>query len=418
MINENVEEKSPKDKWYKQIQVVEACVNDMKTYYLIDENYNFIPLIKEYMDMLCARAEYILSPNTIRSYCNNFRYFIIFMKIHDLEFQDFDGQPCLLTNFKMWLKNPFRFYENIEMLNFNLDFEYSPDNLKTTTINAIIDRVSSLFTWLKASGRISENPIIYRRVAISNNVSNTRLLAHAMRNRSLEINTLKSKVTKSLPKIVDEEEFKLFLNSFNLLRDKIIVLVLKEGGLRAGELLGIHLEDIDFAEQGVWVRFRFNNENGSRAKAGYGRDRFVYLSSAIMSLIDTYISTEWIDSNPVSDFLFVVVKSNKHSENGSYMSKNTLDSLFNYHNIKVFGYSETNNKKKAKKSIRPHHLRHTHATELVLYYINRGESINWEYVSKRLGHKSVITTMSTYCHLQKKDYKKEYLRLLNQKKNM
>ncbi|MEY2194850.1 hypothetical protein AB7942_19245 [Neobacillus sp. BF23-41] len=70
---------------------------------------------------------------------------------------------------------------------------------------------------------------------------------------------------------------KRYLDAVNLLRDKIILLILKEGGLRSGELLGNKLEDIDYGEQGIWVRFRPNNENDSRAKAGYGRDRFVHL---------------------------------------------------------------------------------------------------------------------------------------------
>lgn len=59
-------------------------------------------------------------------------------------------KPDVLTNFKLRLKNPYRFYENVEML----DYEYVDDDLKVSTVNAIVDRVSSLFLWLKASGRI------------------------------------------------------------------------------------------------------------------------------------------------------------------------------------------------------------------------------------------------------------------------
>ena len=56
-------------------------------------------------------------------------------------------------------------------------------------------------------------------------------------------------------------------------------------------------------------------------------------------------------------------------------------------------------------------LRHTHATELAREYISKGEQINWEYISKRLGHSSVTTTIETYAHLKPEDYKKEYQRL-------
>lgn len=61
-------------------------------------------------------------------------------------------------------------------------------------------------------------------------------------------------------------------------------------------------------------------------------------------------------------------------------------------------------------------LRHTHATELAREYISKGEQINWKYISKRLGHSSVMTTMEIYAHLKPEDYKKEYERLQEYKK--
>lgn len=225
------------------------------------------------------------------------------------------------------------------------------------------------------------------------------MLTHTRRNQTLRVNSLKSKVPKVFPKTVSKNDFKIVLNSVRLLRDKIILLSLKEGGFRSNELLGVHLEDIDFAEQGLWIKFTDDNINNSRAKSGYGKDRFVHLPSDLMILIDRYISTEWLDSNANNDFLFVVVKSNTNLYNGRAMSKSTLDSMFK------------NYSKKTGVNIHPHMLRHTHATELAREYINKSEQINWEFISKRLGHSSVTITMEIYSHLNADDYKKEYLRM-------
>ena len=392
-------EKSPKDKWYETIRIVPAQTDLGVMYYLVDDKYNFITLVKEYLNMIQARAEREVSPNTVKSYCYQLWYFIVFLRIRDLDILDLDGKPDILAQFKLWLKNPYRFYENIEVLNYDIEFDYIKDLLSVTTINGIISRVSSLYLWLKARNKIKENPVVYRSVMVSPSRRDKDMLAHTRRSRAIQVNTLKSKVPKTIPKTVEQKDFKKFLDSVNLLRDKIILLCLKEGGFRSNELLGIHLEDIDFAEEGLWVRFRTDNTNGSRAKAGYGRDRFVHLPTDLMTLIDRYISSEWLESNADNDFLFVVVNSNTSSNNGSEMTKSTLDSMFKYYS------------KKTGIKIHPHMLRHTHATELAREYISKGEQINWEYISKRLGHSTVTTTMEIYAHLRPEDYKKEYQRL-------
>ena len=316
---ENIE-KGPKDKWYEIIRIVKAQTDLGLMYYLVDDNYDFITLVKDYLNMIQARAEREVSPNTVKSYCYQLWYFIVFLRIRDLDILDLDGKPDILAQFKLWLKNPYRFYENIELLNYDIEFDYIEDTLSVTTINGIISRVSSLYLWLKVSNKIKENPVVYRSVMISQSMKDKDMLAHTRHSRTIQVNTLKSKVPKTIPKTVEQKDFKKFLDSVNLLRDKIILLCLKEGGFRSNELLGVHLEDIDFAEQGLWIRFRADNINSARAKAGYSRDRFVHLPTDLMTLIDRYISSEWLESNADNDFLFVVVNSNTSSNNGSAMT--------------------------------------------------------------------------------------------------
>lgn len=387
-----------KEEWFETIRLSVAILdNGYKMYYLTDESYDFIEPIKSYLDMIRARAQVEPSPNTIRSYCYDLRYFIIFMRMNGWEIEDFDGCPEKLVEYKMWLKNPFRFYSNISTLDTSIDSEVGHP-LEITTQNQYMGTVSSLFLWLVASNRIKSNPVIYKNVTLAKS-NDTDMLSHIRKNREIKINTLKSKKPKVIPKTMPENEFKTLLNAVNTLRDKILLLSFKEGGFRSGELLGVRLEDIDFGESGFWVKFRPDNENNTRAKAGYGRDRFVALPVDLMSLVDSYISSEWIESNPTSDFLFTVVNSNIDSQNGKAMSKSTLNSIFNYYS------------KKLNISFYPHMLRHTHATDLARAYIRNGEPINWEFISNRLGHSNVATTMDIYCHLKAEDYKQEYARV-------
>lgn len=395
----NQESKRAKKIWNEKIIIHKAIIDSNTTYCLLDENYDFIPIVTDYLDMIHMRSDEGLSPNTIKTYCYHFWYFIVFLKMNGLEILDLDGEPYLLSKFKFWLKNPFRFSENIELFSENIELEDHKDSLKVGTINSILSTVSSLYIWLNASGQIYENPVIYKNIISSNLMQDKDMLTHIKRSRSVKVNTLKLSNKKKKVKVISEKNFKKVLNSVNLLRDKIILLCLKEGGFRSGELLGIHLSDIDFAKIGIYVKFRPDNINNTRAKAGYGNDRFVNLPADLMILIERYISTEWWKCRPKNDFLFVVIKSPNPADNGNPMKKFTLDSIVR------------NSMKKTGVKFYPHMLRHTHATELAKCYIDKGELINWKFISVRLGHASVTTTIEIYSHLDTEDFKKEYIRM-------
>ena len=46
-----------KQKWYQKIRIVEAQTELGQMYYLMDDELNFIPYVKEYLNMIQARAE-------------------------------------------------------------------------------------------------------------------------------------------------------------------------------------------------------------------------------------------------------------------------------------------------------------------------------------------------------------------------
>lgn len=384
--------------WFSKLKIVEAMANSAKLYYIVDENLDFIPYINQYINMLAARANREVAPNTIKNYCYLLRYFIIFLRMHELDITDLDGKPEYLAEFKLWLKNPFRFMGNVDVLDYNLNTE-TKDELSITTENEILDRVCSFYNYLYVTKKIKVNPVIYKNVAISLGGKDRDLLTHTRKRQIVRKNFLKSKKYKTHPKILLEKDFKKILDNANLLRDKIILLILKEGGIRRGELLGIKLEDIDFGESGLWIRFRPDNYNGARAKSGYGRDRFIQLPVSLMNLIDTYILTDWVNSNSKFDFLFIVTNCKRKELHGQPMKETTLNSIF-----RTF-------EKRTGIKVHPHMLRHTHATELVREYLNRGEPVNWALIANRLGHDSVTTTIDIYSHIEKEDYKKEYNRL-------
>ena len=374
-------------------------------FYLIDQNLDFIPEVKELVDQ---KANTRHAPGTTRLLCYRLRWYYRFL--YQRQLAVLDAKPTDLSDFMLWLSTPYR------------EGGTQPNLLQASTINQILYAVASLYKALIRRGRLTESPVLYEEVRRHWSASvDDDLLAHTRQGsgRTVQRMELRVKEPKTLPKTVSPEGFAQFINRIHVgnspntdpsgFRDRLMVLLLKESGLRCDEMLGLRLEDIDFSANGVHVRFRPDNENGARAKAGYGRDRFVHLPPELFGLLDLYLTEVWVNANYRSDYLWLVLKRNAvngtgQSTFGSALTKGAVNQTFVYYS------------KQAGIKIHPHMLRHTHATELVRSYLKAGESVDWKFIADRLGHSSVVTTMETYVHLTREDNKESYKMYLKKKK--
>lgn len=389
-----------KQDWFQRIQVCRAIVNNVPRYYLIDENLDFLPHAKAYIDMQVAQYGPNVSPNTLRTYCYGLRYFYIYLSIQNRTLDSTDGDYDFMISYKLWLQNPYRFCDGVIILpGIHIDKKTSADYLSIPTLNQYISNISAFYNWLTATKIIKRSPVPYRLIPTPTFAQDRDMLAHTRRNSKMLVNALKSKVPKKRPKVILSEEFTSLYSATTSKRNRLMLLLLYDGGFRLNELLGIWIEDIDFGSSGIWVRFRAQNSNHARAKAGYGRDRFIALSKSLMSFVDEYIATDWLNSNTAENFLFVVTDSTTPSHNGNPWTDNAVHSLFQTLRKRTGLY------------VTPHMLRHTHATTFARHYIKNGEPVNWKVIAERLGHASVRTTMETYAHLSVQDYKSEYQRL-------
>jgi integrase/recombinase XerD len=289
-----------------------------------------------------------------------------------------------------------------------------PSSLTAHSVNLILQAVGALYHFLVRRGQLDVSPVVSVDVPRGKWLTERDLLAHTRHGPArVQRAELKLQEPETIPQTVSEQDFQRFVASIHLehepngdpagFRDRLICLMLKEGGFRLGELLGMHVDDLEFGKQGVYIRFRPDNENGARAKAGYGRDRFVHLPDAVLGLLDVYLTEVWIEVNPGTTHLWIVL--NKHAKNrdgenryGAALSLASVESMFAH-------YSN-----KSGVTIHPHLLRHSHATDLVRSYLKDSEPVDWKFVQERLGHASVVTTIETYVHLTDEDRKHAYER--------
>jgi len=219
-------------------------------------------------------------------------------------------------------------------------------------------------------------------------------LHHISKGNRVKTKLLKVKEPKTFPGCLNDDEVKTLINACKHVRDKFLICLLYESGMRIGEALGLRLEDfVTGGSNEIHITNRPDNFNGARAKSG---DRTIHVNKELMKFFSDYLIDEYPEDVD-SDYVFVSIWSHK-VEPGTPLTYSAIDSLFRRLRKKTEIYATA------------HLLRHSHATNLV--------RAGWDmsYLQKRLGHSDIQTTINTYVHLLNDDLKAEYKKYLEQRK--
>lgn len=160
-------------------------------------------------------------------------------------------------------------------------------------------------------------------------------------------------------------------DSFESLRNKLIVELFYSTGMRRAELIHLKRSSINFSEKQLKVIGKRNKE------------RLLPLLPSVMKSLDAYMKQRALLNSSV-DYLFLTKKGNKLYETLVYRVINNYFSVVS---------------SKLKKS--PHILRHSFATHL----LNEGADLN--SVKELLGHSSLASTQ-VYTHNSLEQLKKVY----------
>jgi integrase len=361
-----------------KVQRVRLPGSNQVTWLVIGDDYLPIQPIQSYLSYLEGLER---SPNTIHAYANHLKLFWEFLQDSRLDWKEVTIQH--LSNFIHWLRSP----------NPRVVFiEQQKPKRSEKTINTILTIICAFYEFQERIGKVKginayqDVPTIKRRYK--------PLLYHISKGSFTKKRLLKIKEKRLLPKTLTVKQVGQLINACNRVRDKFLICLLYESGIRIGEALGLrHSDLVSEGKNEVHVVPRQDNYNQARAKSGVGR--IVHVSKELMQIYSNYLVEEYpIDID--SDYVFVNIWDGKL---GTPMNYSGVESLFRRLS------------KKTGIDVHPHLLRHTHATELV--------RDGWEmaYVQKRLGHADVQTTINTYVHLTSDDMKEAYEKYLVEKRN-
>ena len=202
-------------------------------------------------------------------------------------------------------------------------------------------------------------------------------LHHISRTQSLRHAVVRVKSIKRLPRVFSPSEVQSLLDACTRLRDRLLLCLLHESGMRIGQALGLRHADIRSYDGAIDIVPRANS-NGALAKS---RSPYVvHVSKQAMALYADYLVHEYGEA--AHDYVFANWWG---GEVGAPMRYATVIDLFRQLS------------KRAGLKATPHMFRHTHATDLL--------RAGWDaaYVQRRLGHAHIQTTVGTYAHLSPED---------------
>lgn len=243
------------------------------------------------------------------------------------------------------------------------------------TMNRRIAAVRGLFEYAVLAGTRPDNPIPSARRSSGARAVRRGLLGHLGPGRPRSGGRL-VRTPRLLPESLDLAEVAAFIADLLTARDRSMALLMLLGGLRAGEVRGLKLIDID---QGARLVTVFGKG---------GKQRVVPVDREFFTELATYLRTER-PAGCRTEQCFVVLRG---PTSGGPLTEAGLRRIFRTHRATA-----------GTPRVRPHRLRHTYGTELA------AAGIDLLALRDLMGHASPETTAG-YVHLSVATLADEYAR--------
>ncbi|MBU3106422.1 tyrosine-type recombinase/integrase [Clostridium gasigenes] len=360
------------------MEVVKVRTEDLKErYFVADDNGLPIDVILKFIRF---KDNTNYARNTLRMYCQHLKLYFEYLQQRELDFQSVTIDDLAL--FVNWLQNPYKSLKVIPV-------HRTDQARRPRTINIIVNTVLSFYDYILRHEEYSNNISDRLKKFVSTPSRNFKgfLYGIAYEKKKVTSNILNLKVPKSKPKILSKAEISRLIATCNNLRDKFLLNLLYETGIRIGEALSLWIEDFDITDRIIDLKDRGELENNAEIKT-VSSPRRIDISQNIADMFMEYISeyhTDEVETNHV----FI-----KISGQSKYRVMNYVDADNLFRTLK----------KKTGIYVTPHMFRHTSLTVLRM--------AGWqpELLRIRAGHKNIYTTMNTYIHPSDEEMTEEFNR--------
>jgi integrase/recombinase XerD len=344
------------------VQRVVMPVTGAESWTVLGDDAQVLEPVEDYLAHLAAIER---SPNTVRAYAMSLKLWFEFLAEAGAHWSTATIDE--VARFVSWLRAP---GPNVIVL------QAGAGRRSAATVNRHLAGIFGFYDYQARAGvQLAGDLVAWRRVGRG---SYKPFLHHATKGKPIPTRPVKLAVVQRLPQVLSAEQVAAVLAACDHLRDRFLMALLSETGIRIGQALGLHHCDFVSRDRELRIVPRTDNANGARAKVR--RASVLPVSVPLVRLYSDYMHTEYGDLD--SDYVFVNLFGGRRGRPLTYDSVNKLIERL---------------RARTGVSFTAHMLRHTHATDLV----RRGVPI--EMVAKMLTHRSSRVTRETYTHLSVED---------------
>jgi integrase/recombinase XerD len=336
---------------------------------VLDDCGDPVPPVEAFLAHLQALDR---SPTTVRTYATSLKLWWQFLARVGAVFDEVTVEH--VSRFVAWLRAP---AENVTVL------EGGDARCAAATVNRHLAALFSFYDYQARNGlALAQSLVAWRRVSRS---GYRPFLHHVTAGRPVPTRPLRLREPRRLPRTLTGEQVLAIVEACEHLRDRFLLVLLAESGVRAGQALGLRHADFVSHRRELRIVPRRDNANGARAKTL--EPATIPISAGLVRLYSAYMFEEYGECE--SDYVFVNLFAEPYGAPLRYQAVHKLVCRLRARTGIEFTL---------------HMLRHSRATDLLRH------GVDVEVVARLLTHRSSTTTSQTYIHLAVDDLRAELTR--------
>lgn len=228
------------------------------------------------------------APTTLRTYATSLKLWLVFLARVGVPAEE--AKVDHVSRFVAWLRAP---AQNVTVL------DGGTGRCCAATVNRHLAALFSFYDYQARNGvQLAQSLVAWRQV---NRGGYRPFLHHVTAGRPSATRPLRLRQERRLPRTLTGEQVLTIVQACEHLRDRFLLVLLAETGMRAGQALGLRHSDFVSHRRELAIVPRRDNANGARAKTL--DTHTIPISPGLVRLYSSYMFEEYGDCE--SDYVFV-----------------------------------------------------------------------------------------------------------------